>query len=143
MKWISLVWPNFSGIYLHSSVWNFALTWSNWTNLTLLFLNQIFFLSGSAFARDCNIPLTLRGTWFYRENRVYHTTEINADSMSGRGYCVASNSSAAEYNMVFKEDTSSCYHCVKFYVRTVNILEKVECKFCFFLISLNLLFIKK
>ncbi|KAK2721970.1 hypothetical protein QYM36_002511, partial [Artemia franciscana] len=80
----------------------------------------------SAFARDCNIPLTLRGTWFYRENRVYHTTEINADSMSGRGYCVASNSSAAEYNMVFKEDTSSCYHCVKFYVRTVNILEKVE-----------------
>ncbi|XP_065572626.1 uncharacterized protein LOC136034985 [Artemia franciscana] len=81
---------------------------------------------GSAFARDCNIPLTLRGTWFYRENRVYHTTEINADSMSGRGYCVASNSSAAEYNMVFKEDTSSCYHCVKFYVRTVNILEKVE-----------------
>ena len=48
---------------------------------------------------------------------------INAFSRSNYG---------AEYQYIFAEqeyDDSSCHHCVHFFVRTVNIIEKKESKF--------------
>ena len=39
-----------------------------------------------------------------------------------------------EYQFIFAErDDSSCHHCVHFFVRTVNIIEKKESKFCWFI----------
>ena len=81
-------------------------------------------------AKDCEIPHVIRGSWFYRENGEYSTTEINGDSMTGRGTCLSSyNSHRVNYTFIFQDPTNTCYNCVKFFVRTVNILDKVECKY--------------
>jgi hypothetical protein len=86
-------------------------------------------------AKDCDIPFVVRGTWFYRENGEYHTTEINGDSMTGRGNCLLSHHSHhVNYTFVFYDEQTTCYHCVKFFVRTVNILDKIECEYCSLLI---------
>lgn len=78
-------------------------------------------------SKGCEIPPVVRGTWFYRENGEYHTTEINGDSMTGRGNCLSSHHSHhVNYTFVFLDEQTTCYHCVKFFVRTVNILDKVE-----------------
>nr|CAG4642389.1 EOG090X03AK [Evadne anonyx] len=78
-------------------------------------------------SKDCDIPFVVRGTWFHRENGEYFTTEINGDSMSDRGTCLYShNSHHVNYTFVFKDPQTTCYHCVNFFVRTVNILDKVE-----------------
>nr|CAG4634682.1 EOG090X03AK [Alona affinis] len=78
-------------------------------------------------SKDCDIPFVLRGTWFYRENGEYANTEINGDSMTGRGTCLSSyHSHHVNYTMVFYEPETNCYNCVKFFVRTVNILDKIE-----------------
>ena len=80
-------------------------------------------------SKDCDIPLIVRGTWFYRENGEYFSTEINGDSMTGRGSCLSSHHSHhVNYTFVFYDAQTTCYHCVKFFVRTVNILDKIECK---------------
>lgn len=86
-----------------------------------------------AVSKDCNIPFVIRGTWFYRENGEYFTTEINGDSMTGRGNCLSSHHSHhVNYTFIFQDPQTLCYHCVKFFVRTVNILDKIECKsICF------------
>nr|CAG4637677.1 EOG090X03AK [Chydorus sphaericus] len=77
--------------------------------------------------RDCDIPFVLRGTWFYRENGEYANTEINADSMTGRGTCLSSyHSHHVNYTMVYYDAQTTCYHCVKYFVRTVNIVDKIE-----------------
>nr|CAD7447798.1 unnamed protein product [Timema bartmani] len=73
----------------------------------------------------CPIPPIIRGSWFSWENGQNTLTEINAESMSRKGFCVAMMEEYhVNYTFVFKENT--CYHCVKLIVRTVNILEKIE-----------------
>lgn len=45
--------------------------------------------------------------------------------MTGRGQCVAIREDFyVNYTIVFK--TPKCFTCVKFLVRTVNVLEKIE-----------------
>lgn len=38
------------------------------------------------------------------------------------------------YTIVFSHHADECYHCIKFLVRTVNVLEKIESKFNYFLV---------
>nr|CAG4640723.1 EOG090X03AK [Eulimnadia texana] len=97
--------------------------------LSLIFftiaLNGLF-ITG-VLGKDCDIPFVIRGSWFYREDGEYFTTEINADSMTGRGNCLLSNHSHhVNYTFIFHDSSSGCYHCVQLFVRTVNILEKLE-----------------
>ena len=80
--------------------------------------------------QGCIIPTKIVGSWFYRENGEDHTTEINADSMTGRGVCISSSHSHnVNYTFVFHHPNAGSYHCVKFFVRTVNIMDKIECKY--------------
>nr|CAG4643817.1 EOG090X03AK [Lepidurus arcticus] len=82
---------------------------------------------GQAKDAQCHIPNIVRGSWFYRENGEYGNTEINADSMSGRGNCLESqNHLHVNFSFLFHEANTNCYHCVQFFVRTVNILDKIE-----------------
>lgn len=76
-------------------------------------------------ASGCTIPFIIRGSWFSWENGQNTLTEINAETMTRRGYCVAVKE---EYhvNYTFVFQSNKCYHCVKFMVRTVNVLEKIE-----------------
>lgn len=82
----------------------------------------------------CHIPLVIRGSWFSWENGRNTLTEINANSMTGRGVCVnVLEEYHANYTFVFRDAKTppmyeSCYHCVKLIVRTVNVLEKLEGK---------------
>ncbi|XP_049789762.1 uncharacterized protein LOC126195273 [Schistocerca nitens] len=77
--------------------------------------------------QNCNIPLVIRGSWFSWENGRSTTTEINADSMSRKGYCIDMKEEYhVNYTFIFKQEGSSCYTCVKLLVRTVNVLEKME-----------------
>ncbi|XP_071443334.1 uncharacterized protein udt [Hetaerina americana] len=74
---------------------------------------------------SCNIPLIIRGSWFSWEDGSNTVTDINADSMTRRGYCVnMKEEHHVNYTFVFKQER--CYHCVKLLVRTVNVLEKIE-----------------
>ena len=76
---------------------------------------------------DCGIPLILRGSWFSWENGRNTLTELNADTMTKRGHCVnVKEENHVNYTFVFQD--SKCYYCVKFIVRTVNVLEKTESK---------------
>ena len=80
-------------------------------------------------SKGCDIPFVVRGTWFHRDNGEYFTTEINGDTMTDRGECLYShNSHHVNYTFVFHDPQTTCYHCVNFFVRTVNILDKIECK---------------
>nr|CAG4646126.1 EOG090X03AK [Macrothrix elegans] len=89
--------------------------------------SKICSLSSGVSSKDCDIPFVVRGTWFYRENGEYFNTEINGDSMTGRGTCLSSyHSHHVNYTFVFYDSQTTCYHCVKLIVRTVNILEKIE-----------------
>jgi hypothetical protein len=77
----------------------------------------------------CHIPVIVRGSWFSWENGHNTLTEINADSMTNKGYCVAVKEEFhVNYTFVFHDEPNSCYNCVKFLVRTVNVLEKIESK---------------
>ena len=81
---------------------------------------------------NCNLPTVLRGTWFSWENGQNTINEINADTMTNRGRCVQlKNDYHVNYTVIF--DNGKCFSCVKFLVRTVNILEKAECKYFYFL----------
>lgn len=76
---------------------------------------------------DCTIPHKIRGAWFSWENGQNTLTEIDANSMTGNGYCVdIKDERLVNYTIVFKRD--NCFTCVKFQVRTVNILEKIDSK---------------
>lgn len=84
------------------------------------------------------IPEVVRGDWFSWENGRNTRTEINADHMTDRGKIIYMNETQRlNYTFIFQKDT--CYHCVKLIVRTINILEKVECKYEFikFVISFD------
>lgn len=74
---------------------------------------------------SCQIPLVVRGSWFSWENGRNTLTEINAETMTNRGYCVNMlEEYHVNYTFVFRKDV--CFHCVKLIVRTVNVLEKLE-----------------
>lgn len=83
--------------------------------------------------QNCQIPLVIRGSWFSWENE-NTLTEINANSMTGRGICVNMlEEYHVNYTFVFRDSKAAvkyegCYHCVKLIVRTVNVLEKLEGK---------------
>ncbi|XP_077290768.1 protein undicht [Arctopsyche grandis] len=88
--------------------------------LLLLLLVNVYYVSC-----DCTIPVILRNTWFSWENGKSTLTEINGDTMSRRGSCVAiKDDFHVNYTMVLKH--YDCYYCVKLLVRTVNVLEKIE-----------------
>ncbi|CAH1098743.1 unnamed protein product [Psylliodes chrysocephalus] len=71
------------------------------------------------------IPLILRGAWFSWELGRNTLTELDATTMTNRGYCIdVKNEYHVNYTMVFRKDT--CFRCVKLLVRTVNVLEKIE-----------------
>jgi hypothetical protein len=80
----------------------------------------------------CTIPFIIRGSWFSWENGQNTLTEINAETMTRRGSCIAVKE---EYhvNYTFVFQNNKCYHCVKFMVRTVNVLEKIESKYTVYL----------
>lgn len=76
-------------------------------------------------AYNCSVPLIVRGAWFSWENGRNTLTELDATTMTRKGVCVAmKHDFHVNYTMVFKRD--SCFTCVKFVVRTVNILDKME-----------------
>lgn len=66
-------------------------------------------------------------------------TIIDATSMQKRGVCMEHTTDfAGNYTFLFGQnpkDAASCYHCVRIYVRTVNIIEKVESEYS---LSLNM-----
>ncbi|XP_046618155.1 uncharacterized protein LOC124304135 isoform X1 [Neodiprion virginianus] len=75
--------------------------------------------------RSCHIPLVIRGSWFSWENGEKTLTEINAETMTNKGFCInALSEYHVNYTFVFQKDV--CYNCVKLIVRTVNVLEKLE-----------------
>lgn len=87
------------------------------------------FCSTGGIQAACHIPVIIRGSWFSWENGQNTLTEINADSMTKKGYCVAiKNDFHANYTLVFHDRQNECYNCVKFMVRTVNVIEKIESK---------------
>lgn len=74
---------------------------------------------------ECTIPFKLRGTWFSWENGRNTLTEIDDTTMTGRGRCMEIREERyVNYTTSFKRD--GCYTCVKFLVRTTNIIEKME-----------------
>ncbi|KAG8280519.1 hypothetical protein J6590_080712 [Homalodisca vitripennis] len=80
---------------------------------------------------ECNIPMVLRGSWFSWENGRQTETELNANEMhrnSDRGFFCENirEDFLVNYTLVFNHPADGCYHCVKFLVRTVNVLEKIE-----------------
>ncbi|KAF5276552.1 hypothetical protein FQR65_LT03982 [Abscondita terminalis] len=76
-------------------------------------------------SHSCNIPIILRGSWFSWENGRNTITELDATSMSRKGQCLdIKEEYHVNYTLIFKQDR--CYSCVKFLVRTVNVLEKIE-----------------
>jgi len=78
----------------------------------------------------CNIPLVIRGQWYSWENGRSTTTEIDATSMSKRGNCIRSmEENQVNFTFVFQKSAGDCYTCVKFMVRTVNVLDKMESKY--------------
>lgn len=73
------------------------------------------------------IPPVLRGAWFSWENGKNTLTEINEDTHSTRGTLVdILNEFSTNYTAVFHYQDANCFYCVKFLVRTVNVLEKIE-----------------
>lgn len=77
---------------------------------------------------DCTIPEILRGAWFSWENGRNTLTELDATTMTRKGYCINShNESLVNHTLIFKND--KCYTCVKLIVRTVNVIEKIECEY--------------
>lgn len=90
-----------------------------------LILYLSIFLFVESIAATCTLPLVLRNTWFSWENGRETITEINAEEMTGRGFCTEIKADAhVNYTMVFRH--SDCHYCVKLLVRTVNVLEKLE-----------------
>lgn len=92
-------------------------------NIVQYFVFILFVKFGTTSA--CTIPYIIRGAWFSWENGQNTLTEINAETMTRKGYCIAVKEDYhVNYTFVFHDN--KCYHCVKLLVRTVNVLEKLE-----------------
>ncbi|KAJ8952350.1 hypothetical protein NQ318_017244 [Aromia moschata] len=87
---------------------------------------SIFVLVQNSLAYNGTIPMILRGAWFSWENGKNTLTELDPTTMTKRGVCIdVKDDYHVNYTMLFKNE-ESCYTCVKFLVRTVNVLEKME-----------------
>ncbi|XP_012522195.1 uncharacterized protein LOC105828421 [Monomorium pharaonis] len=104
----------------------------HWLFIFSLVTCLIWHVIGQNLTTGCQIPPIIRGSWFSWENGRNTLTEINANSMTGRGTCVnVLEEYHVNYTFVFRDSNTpisydSCYHCVKLIVRTVNVLEKLE-----------------
>jgi len=85
---------------------------------------------------NCTISKLIQGEWYSREKNLDTITNIDASFMSKRGTCIG-NVADCNYpgcqsinnTFLFSErphDPESCFHCVRIFVRTVNIIEKQE-----------------
>lgn len=75
----------------------------------------------------CRIPQTLQGEWYSREYGDDMTTVIDDTSVTRRGTCLSLlNTNNDNFTIVFKLERHECYYCVRFFVRTSNVLEKIE-----------------
>lgn len=73
----------------------------------------------------CWIPETLHGEWYSKEAGDDTYTTIDGESMSNRGRCLELiRKRNDDFTIIF--DKGSCYYCVRIYVRTLNVLEKIE-----------------
>jgi len=85
---------------------------------------------------NCNINGVLQGEWYSREKNLDTVTIIDATHMQIRnqwkGRCINSTSDLGSiYTFVFspnphKPSRGNCYYCVRFFARTVNVIEKIE-----------------
>lgn len=89
------------------------------------FISFLFLCTRLGSCLECTIPVILRGSWFSWENGQNTQTELDATTMSRRGECVGLKSEYhVNYTLIFKKE--QCYSCVKFLIRTVNVIEKIE-----------------
>ncbi|KAK3851123.1 hypothetical protein Pcinc_017136 [Petrolisthes cinctipes] len=92
------------------------------------YLLVVVWLSAKESHGECTVPAVMRGTWFSFELGSNTITDIDATSMSRHGQCVALKVYRYDHKaLLFKNN--ECYYCVRFHIRTVNILEKsaTEC----------------
>lgn len=72
---------------------------------------------------QCVIPFVMRGTWFSFEKGSNTITDIDDTYMTKHGTCVAIQVYRSDYKALLFKDRE-CYYCVRFHIRTVNILQK-------------------
>lgn len=75
----------------------------------------------------CNIPTTLRGEWFSREDGQNIYTQITENDFSNRGFCLEMVQHSYD-NFTFLLKKADCISCVRILIRTLNVLEKIESK---------------
>ncbi len=79
---------------------------------------------------NCTIPRLVQGEWYSRESNLDTVTIIDATHMQRHGVCLEHREEiGGNYTFLFAENperADSCYHCVRIFLRTVNILEKIE-----------------
>ncbi|XP_050310583.1 uncharacterized protein LOC126746392 [Anthonomus grandis grandis] len=78
---------------------------------------------------NCTIPAVIRGAWYSWENQ-NTLTELDPSTMIRNGRydtCVdLKNDYHVNYTMVFHRENENCFICIKFLIRTLNIVEKIE-----------------
>uniref|UniRef100_A0A6P7GT13 Uncharacterized protein LOC114341859 n=1 Tax=Diabrotica virgifera virgifera TaxID=50390 RepID=A0A6P7GT13_DIAVI len=86
-------------------------------------------LKVSTLENQCHIPEILRGSWFSVEDGKDTVTKFDERFMTIENrvkvlcdYKKTEHNS--DYTIAFQYDR--CYHCIKFFVRTINIVEKIE-----------------
>ncbi|XP_077549951.1 protein undicht [Haemaphysalis longicornis] len=73
----------------------------------------------------CSIPQTLQGEWYSKEAGDDTYTTIDDNRMSNRGNCLhLVNRNNDNFTIIF--ENNDCYYCVRIFVRTLNVLEKIE-----------------
>lgn len=84
---------------------------------------------------NCTIPRILQGEWYSRETNLDTVTIIDASRMQRRGICMEQVTDfGGNFTFLFAEnpeEPATCFHCVRLYARTVNIVEKIESEFNF------------
>lgn len=93
----------------------------------LLFISCVTLING-----ECSVPKILRGDWFSWEKQNTLTT-LDATTIKRHGdlmECVdIRENHHVNFTMVFRQ-AQDCYKCIKFLVRTVNVLELIEISSC-------------
>ncbi|KAM7288077.1 uncharacterized protein ISCGN_031766 [Ixodes scapularis] len=106
-----------------------------WLSVSRTILFGLFYLgalildngNGVANARwdRCQMPQTLHGEWYSKEYGDDTYTVIDTHGMSNRGSCLFLTISTNDnFTIIF--DKGSCFYCVRIFVRTLNVLQKVE-----------------
>ncbi|XP_064476465.1 uncharacterized protein LOC135390623 [Ornithodoros turicata] len=79
------------------------------------------------YGERCRIPETLQGEWYSKEYGDDTNTVIEETSVNNRGTCLSLlNTANDNFTIVFKQPNKQCYYCIRFFVRTLNVLEKIE-----------------